>query len=47
MAQFLAERINGGAFYDGKWYTDEQRDLWRGHALAVLAFVDGDAVMLE
>jgi hypothetical protein len=31
-AKQLAERINGGSFYDPTWYTEEQRELWRGHA---------------
>jgi hypothetical protein len=31
-AKQLAERINGGSFYDPTFYTEEQRDLWRGHA---------------
>ncbi len=32
LAKALAERINGGNWEDPKFYTDEQRDLWRGHA---------------
>lgn len=31
-AKALAERINGGSFYDPKYYTEEQRQLWIGHA---------------
>lgn len=34
-AAFLAERINGGKFYEPQWYTEEQRDLWRCHSDAL------------
>jgi hypothetical protein len=34
-AQALAERINGGSWSDPRWYTDEQRERWRGHAKAL------------
>ena len=29
LAQQAAETINGGEFYDGKWYTEGQRQAWR------------------
>jgi hypothetical protein len=29
LAQQAAEAINGGEFYDGKWYTEGQRQAWR------------------
>lgn len=35
-AVWLAQRINGGSFYEPQWYTHEQRELWRGHARALL-----------
>lgn len=28
MAEEIAERLNGGEFEDGKWYTDGQRTAW-------------------
>lgn len=34
-AKFIAELINGGEFYDKRWYTEEQRDLWRKHAAEI------------
>ncbi|MEY2653730.1 MAG: hypothetical protein RLZZ524_758 [Pseudomonadota bacterium] len=38
-AKQLAERINGGSFYDPTFYTEEQRDLWRGHAAYFLGLL--------
>lgn len=29
LAQQAAETINGGEFFDGKWYTEGQRQAWR------------------
>lgn len=29
LAQQAAETINGGEFYNGKWYTEGQRQAWR------------------
>ena len=29
LARQAAETINGGEFYDGKWYTEGQREAWR------------------
>jgi len=29
LAQEAAELINGGEFYNGKWYSDGHRDAWR------------------
>lgn len=29
LARQAAETINGGEFYDGKWYTEGQRQAWR------------------
>lgn len=37
LAQKLAERINGGQWLDRKWYTEEQRQLWREHARVLFA----------
>lgn len=28
MAQSIAEAMNGGEFYDGKWYTEGHRNAW-------------------
>lgn len=28
MAQLIAESLNGGEFYNSKWYTDGQREAW-------------------
>jgi hypothetical protein len=39
LARWLAERINGGKFDDPQFYTEEQRELWRGHARALMAHV--------
>jgi hypothetical protein len=38
-AKQLAERINGGGFYDPTFYTEEQRDLWRGHAAYLMGIM--------
>lgn len=38
-AKQLAERINGGGFYDPTFYTEEQRDLWRGHAAYLMGLM--------
>jgi hypothetical protein len=32
IAQAMAETTNGGDFNDGRWYSDEHRDLWRKRA---------------
>jgi hypothetical protein len=32
IAQAMAEATNGGDFNDGRWYSDEHRDLWRKRA---------------
>lgn len=29
LAQQAAETINGGEFYEGKWFTEGQRQAWR------------------
>ena len=32
LAKKLAEYINGGTWEDPRYYTEEQKDLWREHA---------------
>lgn len=38
-AKFLAERINGGEFYNKTFYNDEQRQLWKDIAVDALTYL--------
>jgi len=46
-AAFIDERINGGKFYEPQWYTEEQRELWRSHAAAIMHWLAADAAKEE
>lgn len=43
LARWLAETLNGGVWDDPRWYTPEQRELWRDHARKLIAHLKLEA----